>query len=111
MSNLKKAKEILKKYSQEHLLLFYDDLSDEEKEYLVNQILEIYFDEIFELYENSKKDPKILQKSIKPLPYFDKSNLNKTDIKKIESIGEKIIKNGEYAIVTMAGGQRNKTWF
>ena len=31
-NKLTKAKEILKKYKQEHLLYFYDDLSDKEKE-------------------------------------------------------------------------------
>ena len=36
-----KAKEILKKYNQEHLLAFYDKLTQEKKEKLINQILNI----------------------------------------------------------------------
>ena len=44
--NLLKVKEILKKYNQEHLLEFYNELNNEEKETLVNQILTIDFDQI-----------------------------------------------------------------
>ena len=34
-NELKKAKEILKKYDQEHLLQFYDELTPSEKKYLL----------------------------------------------------------------------------
>lgn len=37
------AKEILKKYNQEHLLHFYDELSKDEKNRLLDQILTINF--------------------------------------------------------------------
>ena len=39
-----KAKELVKKYHQEHLLKFYDDLDDEKKKELLDQILTINFD-------------------------------------------------------------------
>ena len=45
-----KAKEILKKYNQEHLLAFYDKLTQEKKEKLINQILNINFEQINKLY-------------------------------------------------------------
>ena len=44
-----------------------------------------------------------------PIPYVDKDALTKEEREKYEKIGEKIIKEGKYAVVTMAGGQRNKT--
>ena len=40
---LKKAKEILSKYKQEHLLQFYDELLEDEQRKLLNQILSIHF--------------------------------------------------------------------
>ena len=46
--------EILKKYNQEHLLYFYDELSEEEKNKLINQILTIDFDKILNIYKNKK---------------------------------------------------------
>ncbi len=105
MDNFLRAKEILKEYKQEHLLNFYDELNDNEKEFLINQILRIDFKQIFDLYEASKTDEVIPCNLIEPLPYFDKSELTDDDINYYTCIGEKYIKNGEFAVVTMAGGQ------
>ena len=48
---LKKAQELVKKYNQEHLLKFYDEMSDEKKEALLDQILSIDFDLMNQLYD------------------------------------------------------------
>ena len=48
------TKEILKKYGQEHLLENYENLSEENKNVLLNDILTIDFGEIAELYEQTK---------------------------------------------------------
>jgi len=45
-----KAKELVKKYNQEHLLKFYDEKSKEEKEELLDQILSIDFELMMKLY-------------------------------------------------------------
>ena len=37
-TKLNQAKEILKEYNQEHLLYFYDELSSEQKDIILNQI-------------------------------------------------------------------------
>lgn len=105
VQNLEKAKEILKKYHQEHLLAFYDELNNEEKEFLVNQICNINFEQIFNLYEASKIDEVIPHNLIEPLPYFIKNKLPKEDAVIYKNIGEETIKNGKFAVVTMAGGQ------
>ncbi len=52
------AKETLEKYGQEHLLDFYEQITDKQKENLIDEILNLNFEEILELYENSKKDNK-----------------------------------------------------
>ena len=49
------AKEILKKYNQEHLLHFYDELSEDEKNRLLDQILTINFEKILTVYKQSLK--------------------------------------------------------
>ena len=51
---LVKVKELLKKHNQEHLLTFFDDLTLENKELLLNQILDIDFELMSKLYENIK---------------------------------------------------------
>ena len=72
---LNKAKEILKKYNQEHLLQFYDELSEEQKNILINQILNMNFEQILNLYNNSIH-PKVQSKiDISPLQNIEKDLL------------------------------------
>lgn len=97
------TKHILKKYNQEHLLTFYDDLSVDQQNMLINQILSINFEQVLTLYKNSfLDDPKT---KISPLNHIEKNLLNKNEIISYQKIGEPIIKNGNFAVVTMAGGQ------
>lgn len=102
---IKIAKEILKKYNQEHLLYFYDKLSEEEKSILINQILNIDFEKIINLYINSKKIEDSLNVNISPLPHIEKDKLADKELNYYTQIGEAIIRNNQVAIVTMAGGQ------
>lgn len=100
-----KVKELLKKYNQEHLLTFFDDLSPENKDLLLNQILDIDFDLMLKLYENTKKPVEIDTDAIEPIPYLDKSKLSKDDLNLYYEKGLQAIKSGKLAVVTMAGGQ------
>ena len=97
--------EELKKYHQEHLLKFYDELSVNDKNNLIKQIERIDFKQIQSLYEKAKNNNKVLQDKIEPINYIDKCKLSKNKREYYEQIGDKIISNGEYAVVTMAGGQ------
>ena len=99
------AKEILSKYNQEHLLMFYDELDDNQKEKLLNQILSIDFDEILTLYKNSYIEEDLSDVNISPIDYTVKEDIDKMHLVYYTSIGEKIIKSNEFAVVTMAGGQ------
>lgn len=101
---LELSKKIIKKYHQEHLLAFYDDLNNDEKESLVNDILNLDFEEIMSLYEDSNKKENISYK-ISPLSHIEKSKLSKKEIEEYTKIGENQIKSNSYAVVTMAGGQ------
>lgn len=107
LENLRVAKEILRKYNQEHLLNFYDELNSKEQEFLINQICKINFDEIFSLYEASKTDEVIPINLIEPLPYIDKDKISKQEQNFYEDIASQCISNSNFAVVTMAGGQRN----
>lgn len=107
-ANFKKAEDILTKYHQEHLLQFYDELSNEQQEYLVNQILSINFDEIINLYEKSKLTSTISTEYIEPISYYDKLNFTPNDIYIYNSIGQNCIKDGKIAVVTLAGGQGSR---
>lgn len=104
-NKLIKAKEILKEYNQEHLLFFYDELSDDQKEVLLNQILKTRFDQITKLYNNSFTNDDFDISQVSPLPHFEKNLFSPEEIIQFTSLGETVIKSNEFAVVTMAGGQ------
>ena len=95
---------ILKKYGQEHLEEQYKKLDEEKKKLLLKQIERIDFDAITNLYNSIKKEVKNDEDKITPMEYLDKYKLY-DDYKYYENIGEKAIREGKLAVVTMAGGQ------
>ena len=99
------ALKILEKYNQKHLLNNYDNLSETKKEEIINQILNIDFNQISELYESTKHEISFANDKIEPIEYVDKTALSPEELKKYNDLGEKEIKQGKYAVVTMAGGQ------
>lgn len=104
-TKLNQAKEILKEYNQEHLLYFYDELSSEQKDILLNQILNTRFSQILTLYKNSFTNNTFDMTEVSPLPHFEKNSLSSEEVIKYTSTGETALKSGELAVVTMAGGQ------
>ena len=102
------AKNILKKYNQEHLLCLFDELSESEKEKLLNQILTINFEEILTLYKNSIAGNFALTQEVSPLEHFEKNRLSNEEIKNYSELGDSEIKNNSFAVVTMAGGQGSR---
>ena len=103
--NLESIKNKLKKYNQEHLLLKYDELSEEKKEELLNQIDNIDFDLMKKLYEEAKKPVNLEEVTIEPIDYVDKSKLTVSEKEIYERKGIEAIKYNKFAVVTMAGGQ------
>lgn len=102
---LEEAINLLKKNNQETIIKIIDKLDEEKKEKLANQILEIDFEQINALYKKASGKPQILDKKIEHINYVDKNKLNKEQLEKYTKIGEDVIKNNQYAVVTMAGGQ------
>lgn len=104
-TKLEKVKQLLSTYHQEHLLNFYNELNDSEKEMLLDQILKIDFEQILTLYDNSMKDETTPFDKISPIKHFEKNKLTKDEILYYTKIGDAVIKSGSVAVVTMAGGQ------
>lgn len=105
MEEYLKIKQMLEENGQEHLLKYYQELNKEEKESLIKQIEEIDFEQIADLYNKTKIKNKLLNDIIEPIAYMDKEKMTEDMKKYYSQIGEKSIKNNEYAVVTMAGGQ------
>ena len=102
---LENVKKILKKYGQEHLLLKYDDLDEEKKKALLEQIETIDFDLMKNLYENATKPAKLESVTVEPIEHVDKSKLTVAEREMYEKKGIEAIKYNKFAVVTMAGGQ------
>lgn len=100
-----KAKKILEEYNQEHLLSQYEKLNNEKKEELLNQIINIDFEQINKLYKQTKEEVKIGNDKIEPIEYIEKEKLSSGEKERYLKIGAEEIKKGKLAVVTMAGGQ------
>ena len=102
--DLEEIRRTLKKYNQEHLLNFYEKLDEQKQGKLLEQIENIDFELINSLYDKTKKENKNEDAKIEPIDFIDKYKLNE-NYKHYEEIGEKAIRAGKLAVVTMAGGQ------
>lgn len=97
--------QLLKEYNQDHIIRLLERLEGKEKDDLIEQINKIDFNQIMELYQNTKKEIEIKENKIESIKYLDKEKLTKSERETFDELGEQTIINGKYAVVTMAGGQ------
>lgn len=98
MDKIEEARKILKQYHQEHINV--------ENEEMAEQILNIDFEKMQELYElaiNKKCVNNI--ENIEPVKAINPAKLKEDEINKYRKLGEDAIKAGKFAIAIMAGGQ------
>lgn len=94
-----KAKEILHKYNQEHVLKYLN------QEQIIKQVLNIDFEEIEELYQEISKIEEIDIDGIEPIKSINPQKIQKKEIVEYTKLGKESIKNGKFAVAIMAGGQ------
>ncbi len=105
MDKIQDTVDILRIYNQEHIIKLLEKLDEEQKAELIEQISRIDFHQIMELYDNTKKEIEIKENKIEPLEYLDKEKLTEGQKEEFQNLGEEVIINNQYAVVTMAGGQ------
>ena len=103
--NFEEVERKLKRYNQEHLLEYYNNIQDENlKLKFENQLKKIDYELIDSLYKKTTIPIKEEVGNVEPIDYWDKERLGgKYDF--YENIGIEAIKAGKLAAVTMAGGQ------
>lgn len=103
---------LLKPYDQEHLLKFWDDLTNEEQQTLHNEITSIDFDEITSHFQKVKTIMKEavteIDSAMNPVPKELKGSLADSTPEQLEAFnveGLRAISEGQVACLLMAGGQ------
>lgn len=104
MNKIEQAEQLLKNNNQIKVLKILENIDNDKKEELANQILKVNFEQVKRLFNNTEKKIKG-QDKIEPIKYVDKNKINSKQKQEIEKIGERIIRQNQYAVVTMAGGQ------
>lgn len=104
MDYYKNAIDILEKYSENTAIEIIKKLKPKDQEILAKQILKTNFEQIEELYKN-KNNIKTKFEKIEPIECIDKSKLDLKQRFELENIGGNIVRNNQFAVVTMAGGQ------
>ena len=105
MSKEEKAIEILKRFKQDHVVNWMKKLTEDEKDRLIEQVLSLNIEQVIDLYNNLSKTFETGDKKIEKISAIDMNKLEDEEFIRYKKIGEDIIRNGEYAVVTMAGGQ------
>lgn len=102
--------EILKQYKQEHIINLLNKLEEKQKEKLIEQINNIDFHQIMELYENTKKEIEIKENKIESVAYLDKEKLTKSDKERFDEIRRKSYCKWSICSCNDGWRPRYKTW-
>lgn len=104
-TNVEKAIEILEKYNQKDTLELMKSLDEEKKEILSKSVLDVDFDGLMDIYNQSTEKKNVSTEGVLPMNATIKEDLTDEERKKYFDLGKEVIQKGEYAVVTVAGGQ------
>lgn len=96
---------ILEKYNQEHIITWMNKVDENTKQAIINQVLNIDFEELKNLYDSTQKSREKKQYKIEPILAIKPDEITKEEKDKYIDIGRDILKKGKLAVVTLAGGQ------
>lgn len=105
MEKLEKAIQILEKHGQEKIV---KEIKKNKNPELMEQVLTLDFEKVEQCKEKIGKQVQNEKEEIENISYKDGKKLTQEEKNQYEAIGKEIIEKGKYAVVTMAGGQRNK---
>lgn len=105
MNNLEKAIEKLNKYGQEHVIKIMENFSEFEKEKIAEQILEMDFENLKNLYDALVEKEEYIDKSISPISALKKNKLSLEELEEINDFGKHVLVSKQFAVATMSGGQ------
>ncbi|MFZ2655930.1 MAG: UDPGP type 1 family protein [Victivallales bacterium] len=108
--------DVLKKYGQEHLLRFFNEMNMRQKEKILSQLREVNWldlDVLIHTYVLNMPET-VIPPDIRPAPYFpaepeddDRKEFYRVALKR----GVELLKKGKVAALTVAGGQGTRLGF
>ena len=100
-----KAKEILAKYNQTHIIKWLEQVDENTRKHIVDQVFDIDFEELKSLYETAKSKREKKECKIEPIRAIDEKKISEIDKENYIKIGNTILNENKFAVITMAGGQ------
>ncbi|CAB3238138.1 unnamed protein product [Arctia plantaginis] len=104
-------------HGQGHLLTYWSELGEKERELLIRDIEKIDFSEVNELFRRANDTSKVILEKLedlKPIPeshYEAVPNLSNEKIEEYETLGFKEISDGKVGVLLLAGGQATRLGF
>ena len=99
----------LQAHSQAHLLAFYDELEDADRDVFLGELEAQDWDELAGLINSHvlNEPDAALSKNVAPAPYYPQTPTRELEAKYKEAkgLGERLLRDGEVAAFTVAGGQ------
>lgn len=118
MTALETLRKHLEKYGQEHLIKFWEEIDDEQRQQLKAEIDELDFSELQSFYERvTNEDAESTAKlddKLQPIEESQFLSIRRTSpalIKQYETEGLKQIASGHVGVLLMAGGQGTRLGF
>ena len=97
--------EKLNQYNEINVLNFIEKLDELKKEEILEQVSKIDFELLENLYNKVGKEEVKKEAKIEPIDFIDAAKLLESERVELENIGIDQIKQGKFAVITMAGGQ------
>lgn len=99
------TKEKIRQYGQGHLLTFYEDLEENEKKELVEQINTIDFEEIEKAFSELSVSSVERNRELSSIDYESVVDFTNSTREQYTEKGLKLLKENKVAVVLLAGGQ------
>lgn len=116
--SFEKLYERLSAHGQEHLIKYWPELNDKEREQLAGEIAKLDLDEVNEIFQRATESSKVilekLDDDLKPIPqthYESVPGLSNAKIEEYENIGLKEISESRVGVLLLAGGQATRLGF
>ena len=104
-TRIQEAEEKLKKYNQDSVIKLMNKLDNDKKEALAESVLDTDLESVQNVFKTINAKSEVKSENILPMNATIKEDVSESERENYFEIGKKIIENGEYAVVTVAGGQ------